>query len=58
MKFLGKFLDATSSGGENGATAAEYALMISGIAIAVVGATLFLGEKLSDALVRLSSIIY
>ena len=43
---------------ERGATAAEYALMISGIALALVGATVWLGTKLSDAYGTITSALF
>ena len=43
---------------EQGATVAEYALMISGIAVALVGATLFLGSRLSIAFDTMRSALF
>lgn len=42
---------------ERGATAAEYALMISGIAVALVVATFALGERLSMRLGELATFV-
>nr|AGC71610.1 hypothetical protein [uncultured bacterium A1Q1_fos_1053] len=43
---------------EQGATATEYALLISGIAVVLVAATAFLGNKLADALELMSTALF
>lgn len=57
MRLLGLLVALSDRRTERGATATEYALLISGIALVLVGATVFLGERLSAAFTTLSSII-
>jgi pilus assembly protein Flp/PilA len=41
--------DAARLGGEGGATAVEYSIMVALIALVIIGAVALLGESLSDS---------
>ena len=58
MKFLGMLVHGPSKQLEYGATATEYALMISGIALALYAATIFLGGRLAVAFQTLTDTIF
>ena len=57
MAILGKLLAMRNQSKELGATAAEYALLISGIAVVLVTATIALGTRLEDAYDLLTDIL-
>lgn len=50
MILLGKYCEMRVRRAEGGATATEYALMITGIAVALVAATVLMGGRLAAAL--------
>ena len=58
MKYCLSRLWMLRSVNEQGATATEYALLISGIALTLVAATALLGGKLSDALELMSTAMF
>jgi len=58
MKYCLSRLWMLRSVNEQGATATEYALLISGIAVVLVAATAFLGNKLADALELMSTALF
>ena len=58
MKLDSFFLASRRQREELGATAAEYVLMLSGIVLALVAATVLLGSRMSDVFDSLTTTLF